>query len=138
MLTSCCLFLQDEKSAESYVVMCAHHLLMDGVSQRIVVQDLASAYLGKALEVPTTSFQEYSHKVAKYLAEGKLPKSFGTTGAQAAGKEGEATYIEASFGNELTRSLFRACGERGGAAVQEVSILFHWAVVRIFKRNAPC
>ncbi len=48
----------------------AHHLVVDGVSWRILLEDLASAYRGKALDVKTSSFREWALRLAEFTEAG--------------------------------------------------------------------
>jgi non-ribosomal peptide synthase protein (TIGR01720 family) len=54
----------------------AHHLVVDGVSWRILLEDLESAYRQAAggrdvdLGAKTTSFQDWAHRLAEYTVDG--------------------------------------------------------------------
>ncbi|MEC4817968.1 MAG: amino acid adenylation domain-containing protein, partial [Scytonema sp. PMC 1069.18] len=43
-----------------------HHLIIDGVSWRILLEDLVDAIQGASLTPPTTSFQDWSHFLQSY------------------------------------------------------------------------
>ncbi|WP_157867665.1 non-ribosomal peptide synthetase [Gloeothece citriformis] len=55
-----------------------HHLVVDGVSWRILLEDFQTAYMqlsqGKALELPpkTTSFQQWAEELTKYAQSAKV------------------------------------------------------------------
>ncbi|EWM19535.1 linear gramicidin synthetase LgrC [Kutzneria sp. 744] len=48
------------------LVLTAHHLVIDGVSWRVLVEDLEAAYHRKALPPKTTSFREWSQRLDKH------------------------------------------------------------------------
>ncbi|HEY0496346.1 MAG TPA: amino acid adenylation domain-containing protein, partial [Kutzneria sp.] len=50
-------------TAEDQVTLYVHHLVVDGISWRILVEDLMTAYRGGDLGPRTTSFQEWAHKL---------------------------------------------------------------------------
>ncbi|GLZ39063.1 non-ribosomal peptide synthase/polyketide synthase [Actinokineospora sp. NBRC 105648] len=62
----------------SRLLLVAHHLVVDGVSWRILLDDLDTAYHqvlhGKAIDLgaKTTSFQEWSRRLGAFVAEGGL------------------------------------------------------------------
>ncbi|MBB5857515.1 non-ribosomal peptide synthase/polyketide synthase [Amycolatopsis umgeniensis] len=52
----------------------AHHLVMDGVSWRILLADLERAYRGDSLEQVRTSFTHWAHSLAENVKMGHLDK----------------------------------------------------------------
>ncbi|MFI9379912.1 non-ribosomal peptide synthase/polyketide synthase [Kutzneria sp. NPDC052558] len=48
------------------LVLTAHHLVIDGVSWRVLVEDVEAAYHRKALAPKTTSFREWSQRLDKH------------------------------------------------------------------------
>ncbi len=50
--------------------LAVHHLVVDGVSWRILLEDLASAYHGKALGAKTSSFREWALRLAEFTEAG--------------------------------------------------------------------
>ena len=48
--------------------MAAHHLVIDGVSLRILLDDLRRAYQGQALPAPSTSWHEWAERLQSYAA----------------------------------------------------------------------
>jgi non-ribosomal peptide synthase protein (TIGR01720 family) len=58
------------------LLVAVHHLVVDGVSWRILLEDLQTAYAQAArgqvvrLEAKTTSFQEWSRRLSEHTAEG--------------------------------------------------------------------
>ena len=67
-------------SIGDYLLIVIHHLVIDGVSWRIILEDLASAYEklenGKTVDLPmkTTSFKEWSQRLNKYSRSEELLK----------------------------------------------------------------
>lgn len=63
-----------------YLMLCAHHLVVDGVSWRILLEDFSNLYKGhvQGVEVPlpskTTSFKQWAEKMHEY-AESNIVKS---------------------------------------------------------------
>ncbi|XVV07900.1 condensation domain-containing protein [Actinosynnema sp. CA-248983] len=55
---------------EPELLLVAHHLVVDGVSWRILLDDLETAYRGGDLGAKTTSFQEWSRRLWAHVAEG--------------------------------------------------------------------
>ncbi|MCB1065467.1 MAG: hypothetical protein KDN20_21440, partial [Verrucomicrobiae bacterium] len=53
----------DRKPAKLFVAI--HHLAVDGVSWRILLEDLEALYLGRAVESITTPFVNWAHHLAK-------------------------------------------------------------------------
>ncbi|HEX3126989.1 MAG TPA: amino acid adenylation domain-containing protein [Thermoanaerobaculia bacterium] len=51
------------------LLMTAHHLIVDGVSWRILVEDLAAAYRGEALPPKTTSWKRWAESLTAFAAE---------------------------------------------------------------------
>ncbi|NEW61666.1 hypothetical protein GSY74_10250, partial [Sulfurovum sp. bin170] len=49
-----------------------HHLLVDGVSWRVLLEDLKQSYLGKPLPLKTHSFQEYVEVIDNYASSEEL------------------------------------------------------------------
>jgi hypothetical protein len=63
-----------------YLFIAVHHLVVDGVSWRILLDDLETAYQQAAggqridLGAPTTSFQEWASRLADYVSGGHLDR----------------------------------------------------------------
>jgi len=64
----------------SYLLMIIHHLAVDGVSWRILLEDLQTAYLqlsrGEKIQLPakTTSFKQWAQRLAEHAQSEKLQK----------------------------------------------------------------
>jgi amino acid adenylation domain-containing protein/non-ribosomal peptide synthase protein (TIGR01720 family) len=56
-------------TGEDQVTLYVHHLVVDGVSWRILVEDLHTAYGGGELGPRTTSFQEWAHRLRNHTFE---------------------------------------------------------------------
>ncbi|MET9265068.1 non-ribosomal peptide synthase/polyketide synthase [Amycolatopsis sp. NPDC004079] len=52
------------------LLLAAHHLVIDGVSWRILLEDLEAAYRGEDLEPKTTSFLAWSRRLADHAEAG--------------------------------------------------------------------
>ena len=65
---------------KDYLLFCIHHLVVDGVSWRILIEDLLMNYqlieAGKEMSLPqkTNSFQEWSRALSRYLESERLQK----------------------------------------------------------------
>ncbi|PSL55729.1 non-ribosomal peptide synthase protein (TIGR01720 family)/amino acid adenylation domain-containing protein [Saccharothrix carnea] len=54
------------------LLLVAHHLVVDGVSWRILLDDLETAYRGEDLGAKTTSYQEWSRRLEAHVHSGAL------------------------------------------------------------------
>ncbi len=70
-LTRLCLF-QDSDRRPARLLWVAHHLVVDGVSWRVLVEDLERAYRQVSLPPKTTSFQEWARRLAGYASSEAL------------------------------------------------------------------
>ncbi|HSF40925.1 MAG TPA: amino acid adenylation domain-containing protein [Thermoanaerobaculia bacterium] len=61
-LTRLCLF--DNGAEPSRLLWVTHHLVVDGVSWRVLLEDLEAAYRGATLPPKTTSFQQWARRLA--------------------------------------------------------------------------
>ncbi|MDQ7803082.1 non-ribosomal peptide synthase/polyketide synthase [Amycolatopsis sp. A133] len=62
--------------------LAVHHLVVDGVSWRILLEDLDHAYHGRDLSPRTTSFQDWANRLAGHPFDGDLPYWQAVDGAQ--------------------------------------------------------
>ncbi|MDX3187036.1 non-ribosomal peptide synthase/polyketide synthase [Streptomyces sp. MN03-5084-2B] len=62
--------------------LAVHHLVVDGVSWRILLEDIDHAYRGQAPGARTTSFQEWANRLAGHDFDGDLPYWQAVEGAQ--------------------------------------------------------
>ncbi len=65
-LTRLCLFADDPGERLLWVT---HHLVVDGISWRLLVEDLEAAYRQATLPPRTTSFQEWSRRLSAYSGQ---------------------------------------------------------------------
>lgn len=67
-------------ATKDYVLICIHHLVIDGVSWRILIEDLTNSYKaieqGRKVVLPlkTTSFKEWSNQIQEYSSSYQLLK----------------------------------------------------------------
>ncbi|MGW3992726.1 amino acid adenylation domain-containing protein [Amycolatopsis sp. NPDC004772] len=79
----------------SRLLLAAHHLVVDGVSWRILLADLRTAYAaaraGRPVELPprTTSFGDWSRRLAGHVAAGGFAAGFWRRTAPGAGPDGD-------------------------------------------------
>jgi amino acid adenylation domain-containing protein/non-ribosomal peptide synthase protein (TIGR01720 family) len=59
------------------LLLVAHHLVVDGVSWRILLDDLETAYRGGDLGAKTTSYQEWSRRLEAHVLGGGLADEVG-------------------------------------------------------------
>jgi non-ribosomal peptide synthase protein (TIGR01720 family) len=135
------------------LLIVAHHLVVDAISWRIILEDLNTAYeqssRGEAIALPgkTTSFKTYAECLLKYaqteaiwgeldywLAAGKqkaepLPRDFAVT--DEANTESTARTLRVGFGAEETRSLLQEVPRVYRTQINDVLLT---ALVRAFSR----
>jgi len=69
-----------QSETKDYLLMCIHHLVVDGVSLRILLEDLTTSYQllknGKAITLPkkTNSFKEWRQALGRYYESDRLKK----------------------------------------------------------------
>ncbi|HET7463931.1 MAG TPA: amino acid adenylation domain-containing protein, partial [Longimicrobium sp.] len=109
---------------EQRLLVAVHHLVMDGVSWRVLLEDLEAAYgraaRGEALHLPekTTSYQAWARRLAAHTAaggfDGEIAYWTAPTRAQAApvpvdldgaNTEGSVDTLSVSFTTDETRAL---------------------------------
>ncbi len=59
--------------SETRLLLVIHHLAVDGVSWRILLEDLEAALLGNPLPEPTHAFAHWAHALAAYAPEAERP-----------------------------------------------------------------
>jgi len=107
-----CIFFQLKEG--NYLFTCFHHLVVDGVSMRILMEDFHSGLKqlkeGKEIKLPkkTISFKEWSEELTKYKDSNKLGKEMAYwTKIESRMREGKykgtAQGMEDSFKNIFTR-----------------------------------
>jgi len=103
------------------LLLAIHHLVVDGVSWRILLEDLESAYRrlgeGQAAGLPprTSSYQAWSERLAGYRAEGELaywrdalrPMALPAANPEGGNLAGQAQTVDIRFSAERTRQLLQ-------------------------------
>ncbi len=119
------------------VLVVVHHLAIDGVSWRILLEDLEALYRGGAVEAPTASFGAWARRWEARVSEGAFdgerefwsaivasgaaPLSFDIEDAPP-GTFGDAATVEMEFGPEETRQILEE-GLRAFGAGADVLLL---------------
>lgn len=109
------------------ILIIAHHLAMDGVSWRILLEDLQSAYQqavqGAEIQLPpkTTSFKEWSEKLQEYANSEKATQELAYWSAIS---EKRLPVIKADYENGENLEEFGA-GVADSLSVQETKALLH-------------
>ncbi len=129
--------------ADDRLLLVAHHLGVDGVSWRILLEDLAVAYEqaagGAAIRLPakTTSFRAWAERLRDYAVSpeaaeeipywaGKAAVGAGRSvpqdapGDPAANTHGASRTTSVALSAQTTRELLRSAGSAGRATAQEV------------------
>ncbi|WP_033442424.1 non-ribosomal peptide synthase/polyketide synthase [Saccharothrix sp. NRRL B-16314] len=60
------------RAAQPVLLLVAHHLVVDGVSWRVLLDDLETAYRGDDLGAKTTSYQEWARRLEAHVLGGGL------------------------------------------------------------------
>ncbi|GHG32198.1 MULTISPECIES: non-ribosomal peptide synthetase [Amycolatopsis] len=93
--------------------LAVHHLVVDGVSWRILLEDVDHAYHGRELSARSTSFQEWANRLARHDFDGDLPYWQAVDGAQipldtdGAGTVASTRTVTTRLDAELTRALLQ-------------------------------
>ncbi|MET1071653.1 MAG: condensation domain-containing protein, partial [Umezawaea sp.] len=108
-----------------------HHLVVDGVSWRILLEDLDTALRGEALPAKTTSFQEWATRLTEHAAAGgfddELPHWAAVTGdpglpvdAEGDNTHGSTRSVTVRWDAERTAALLRDVPQVYGTQVNDV------------------
>lgn len=124
--------------AQARLLLCAHHLAVDGVSWRILLEDLSTAYQSHssgeraALPPKTTSFKRWSERLFEYAQSKHLhaeaerwldARLLAASPAPAdPGLEGEAQSVVASLSAMETQALLQSASAAPGAGIHGVRI----------------
>ncbi|MFP3325781.1 condensation domain-containing protein, partial [Planococcus sp. SIMBA_160] len=70
-----------QTTAQSHLIFAAHHLLADGMSWQILVEDLmkllhAEKVTAEMLPLKTHSYQTFAERMNQYAASGDVKKEF--------------------------------------------------------------
>ncbi|OXM62114.1 non-ribosomal peptide synthase/polyketide synthase [Amycolatopsis vastitatis] len=93
--------------------LAVHHLVVDGVSWRILLEDLDHAYHGRDLSARTTSFQDWANRLAEHDFTGDLPYWQAVDGIQipldadGANTVASTRTVTTRLDAELTRALLQ-------------------------------
>ncbi|MEU3624601.1 non-ribosomal peptide synthetase [Amycolatopsis coloradensis] len=101
----------------------AHHLVMDGVSWRILLADLERAYLGEALEPVRTSFTYWARALDEHVKMGHLDK--------------ETSYWETSSRGARTDIPVDRSGRNAAKSERGVSVSLGRAETAALLRDVP-
>jgi amino acid adenylation domain-containing protein/non-ribosomal peptide synthase protein (TIGR01720 family) len=128
--------LFEASGAPTRLLLCAHHLAVDGVSWRILLEDLATAYKGyssgnrAALPPKTTSFKSWAERLAEYAQSEELraeAERWLDARLLAACRtpidpclEGEAQSVVASLSPNETQALLQAVPAANGARIDDL------------------
>jgi non-ribosomal peptide synthase protein (TIGR01720 family) len=124
--------------AAERILICVHHLAVDGVSWGILLEDLAFASLGSGIQTvpPTTSFLRWAQALSRAAASGRFDSDAVTWATATEGvplpheldgpfDEASAETVAASLGQDHTRDLVH------GAQVEDVLVT---ALARVLAR----
>jgi amino acid adenylation domain-containing protein/non-ribosomal peptide synthase protein (TIGR01720 family) len=128
--------LLEQPGAPALLLLCAHHLAVDGVSWRILLEDLATGYEGHCsqdrvtLPPKTTSFKRWAERLAEHARSEKLRAEAGLwldarllaacDPPRDPGLEGDAQSVVAHLSPGETQRLLQAVPAAHGARVDDV------------------
>ncbi|MFL6386305.1 MAG: amino acid adenylation domain-containing protein [Terriglobales bacterium] len=128
--------LFEDPGVQPRLLLCAHHLAIDGVSWRILLEDLATAYQSQSsgeraiLPPKTTSFKHWAERLFEYAQSKQLhdeAKLWLDTRLLAAsdaptdpGLEGEAQSVVASLSPKETQTLLQAVHAGHGMRIDDI------------------
>lgn len=128
--------LFDAPGVQARLLLCAHHLAVDGVSWRILLEDLATAYLshslGESAALPpkTTSFKRWAERLFEYAQSKQMqaeaerwldPRFLAASGVPAdPGLEGEAQAVVASLSSKETQTLLQTVSVVHGVHIDDL------------------
>ncbi|HEY1016648.1 MAG TPA: condensation domain-containing protein, partial [Herpetosiphonaceae bacterium] len=107
--------------APQLVLILVHHMVIDGISWRIVLDDLAALYGGRSLPAKTTSYQTWAQRLADYAVSTELAAELPYWAAQqpaqagrtpidrpgGANTEGAVGRVTVRLGADETRALLQ-------------------------------
>lgn len=107
-----------------------HHLIVDAVSWRILMEDLYALYNGKKLEAKQSSYRQWVNIVQEYAVTNKVEKLYWEEclkdymqANQAAQFQEHGTEVNAtsfSLSQEMTEKLLRQCGKVYQTKINEI------------------
>jgi non-ribosomal peptide synthase protein (TIGR01720 family) len=136
------LLMQDRQSSKSYLLLVIHHLAVDGVSWRIVLEDLQRAYeqglRGEAISLPvkSSSYQQWAELLASYagsealeqelsywVEQGRRPTARLPLEKEAGNVREQEGVVEVGLSQEATTRLLREVSRGYDSEVLEVLVL---------------
>ena len=128
--------LFETPGAQARLLLCAHHLAVDGVSWRILLEDLETAYRnhssGESAALPpkTTSYKRWAERLFGYAQSKQLhaeaerwldARLFAASGVPTdPGLEGEAQSVVASLSPSETQTLLQSVSTAHGARIDDL------------------
>jgi len=141
--------LFEDPGAQPRLLLCAHHLAIDGVSWRILLEDLATAYQSQSsgeraiLPPKTTSFKYWAERLFEYAQskqlhdEAKLwldPRLLAASDAPTdPGLEGEAQSVIASLSPKETQTLLQAVPAGHGMRIDDILLAALGKALKVLK-----
>ena len=141
--------LFETPGAQARLLLCAHHLAVDGVSWRILLEDLAAAYQSRssgetaALPPKTTSFKRWAERLFEYAeskqlhaeAEGWLDTRLvaASDARTDPGLESEAQSVAASLSPGETQTLLQAFSAAHGARIDDLLLAALGSALEVLK-----
>ncbi|HYO12017.1 MAG TPA: amino acid adenylation domain-containing protein, partial [Thermoanaerobaculia bacterium] len=133
--------LGDDPGGPVRLLLAAHHLVVDGVSWRILLEDLETAYGGLALPAKTTSWKRWTERLAEHARSAAVREELDAwlalagDGApplprEAAGGAGGVGAVSVSVPESVTAGLLREAPEAYRARVDDLLLA---ALARAFE-----
>ncbi|WP_116201694.1 non-ribosomal peptide synthetase [Amycolatopsis circi] len=125
------------------LLLAAHHLVIDGVSWRILLEDLETAYRGEALEPKTTSFLAWSRRLAEHAEAGGFDdelahwQSLPPVRPGAPGLIADTREVTVRLTDEETRALLQDVPEVYRTQVNDVLLTALGRVLRDWTGETP-
>ena len=141
--------LFEAPGAQANLLLCAHHLAVDGVSWRILLEDLETAYRnhssGESAALPpkTTSFKRWAERLFEYAQSRQLhaeaerwldARLLAASGAPTdPGLEGEARSVIANLSSRQTQILLQAIPVAQGARIADLLLAALGSALEVLK-----
>ncbi|MBB5803972.1 amino acid adenylation domain-containing protein/non-ribosomal peptide synthase protein (TIGR01720 family) [Saccharothrix ecbatanensis] len=122
------------QAAQPVLLLVAHHLVVDGVSWRILLDDLDTAYRGGDLGAKTTSYQEWARRLEAHVLGGGLDdeiEHWSTTFPPSPTPEGATEAVTVELSEEDTDALLRGAPAAYRTRINDVLLTaLAWALSR--------
>ncbi|GAA1292609.1 non-ribosomal peptide synthetase [Saccharothrix xinjiangensis] len=116
------------------LLLVGHHLVVDGVSWRVLLDDLETVYGGGDLGAKTTSYQDWARKLEAHVLGGGLDREVGhwtVEFPEFARPEGEAAAVTVELSEEDTEALLRGAPAAYRTRINDVLLAaLAWALSR--------